>query len=77
MGASELQQAINDLRARIRPENLPYLEAVANAAGCVLFENERLLRVATDGARAVIAVENQLLSELVGHRVDHSAYVPG
>lgn len=40
-------------------------------------ERERLCAVARDGARAVIALENQLIAELVDHRVDHSPYVTG
>lgn len=74
MGNDELQQAIDDLRARIRPENLPYLEAVATAATCVLAEHRSLL-MGVDVAAAALASARSLDGRVIGAEDDSATLV--
>lgn len=57
MAGNELQKAIDDLRARVMPQNLPYVEAVERAVGAEI----QTLRT---GIRSMVAIGRDFLAEL-------------
>lgn len=74
MAGNELQKAIDELRARIMPENLPYLEAIHSAAACVLAEHRSLL-MGVDVAAAALASARSLDGRVIGAEDDSATLV--
>lgn len=75
MGNDELQRAIDDLRARIKPENLPLLERVERRAEGLCLEAQRLRSAITVINEAVDAA-TRLAAAPTGGVVDVDQVLP-